>query len=428
MNISAFTLLFVVFLDLMTQGLVIPILITILLDPSAGFLPSHDTAALRQVDFGAVMAVFFLSWFIGAAYISKLSDFIGRKEGILVCLTGNLIGYLLTIAALLLDSLALLFVARAISGFTAGNQPIAQAALIDISENDEQKTRYLGYVLASVSISLVVGPLMGGLLSDKSVLGSIASNELPFYAVSVLVVVNIAMVMLFFQNKRPGRRPIKVRPVEAFLTLYEAAKQPVVVKLSLVFFFGQLALNGFYVFMDDYYYALFGFGTLENAIALVVLGAAMGLASIYLLPPVNRRYRKIPTIAAALAVMGLSAVASAGNSSEWLAYALIVPFIVAFALYYPTLLTMLSASVDQDHQGWVMGVAVALFTLGAGLVSIVGGPLMSIDVHAPMIISAVASVVALVLVYALWRGDDIRRLDPRPRLAGDQQSSPSTSA
>ena len=89
MRLGRFALLFVVFLDTMSQGLVIPILTSIILDPSQGFMPSHTTTAARQSDFGLVMAVFFLLWFLGAAYISKLSDFIGRKEGILICLSGR---------------------------------------------------------------------------------------------------------------------------------------------------------------------------------------------------------------------------------------------------------------------------------------------------------------------------------------------------
>jgi DHA1 family tetracycline resistance protein-like MFS transporter len=348
---------------------------------------------------------------------------LAARTGILICLTGNLIGYLLTIAALLLNSLVLLFVARAISGFTAGNQPIAQAALIDISEDDQQKTRYLGFVLAALSLGLVVGPLMGGVLSDPSALGSLASNALPFYAVSALVVINIVLVVVFFRDTRPGKGPVKVRPSEVFLTLYEAVKVPVVLKLALVFFFAQLALNTFYVFMDDYYYNRFGFGTLQNAIALVVLGASMGLASIFLVPPINQRYRRIPIIVASLALMGVSVAAAAFNPSAIVAYVLIVPFMVGFAVYYPTIVTMFSASVDEGHQGWVMGVTVALYTLGAGLISLVGGSVMSIDIHMPMIISAAAVVLSLILVAALWRGDDIKRLDPPHQRANSPAGS-----
>ena len=40
--------------------------------------------------------------------------------------------YVITIVALSMDSLWLLIMGRAITGFTAGNQPIAQAAMIAV--------------------------------------------------------------------------------------------------------------------------------------------------------------------------------------------------------------------------------------------------------------------------------------------------------
>jgi MFS family permease len=78
MNPAKTALLFVVLLDVMGQGLVIPVLTTILTDPSQSILPADTPTEKRQFLFGLTMGLFFLSWFFGAAFISKLSDFIGR--------------------------------------------------------------------------------------------------------------------------------------------------------------------------------------------------------------------------------------------------------------------------------------------------------------------------------------------------------------
>ena len=410
MRITVLALLSVVFLDLMNQGLVIPILNAVVMDPSYGLLPEHTSVSARQFDFGVLMGAFFLSWFLGAAYISKISDYIGRKAGILICLAGNLLGYLMAIVALDMGSFWLLFVARILGGFTAGNQPIAQAALIDISENDTQKTRYMGLILVAVSAGLVIGPLMGGLLSDKAVLGAEASVELPFYAVSALVAVSILLIILFFHDRRTERPPFEFKPFEVFLVLWEGMKRPVILKLSLVFFFSQITLNAFYVFMDNYYFSRFHFDTLENAIALVVLGVGLGFASAYLVGPANARFERIEIIRVCVLVMGVSIALSLVNPSGVLAYILIIPFIVPFAIYYPTILTLYSRAVDESEQGWVMGVTVALYTLGAGLVSLLGGRLMEINIHLPFVIAMACAVTALVLIQLLWRSEDIRAL------------------
>lgn len=404
MKVRQFALLFVVFLDLMNQGLVIPILTVAFLDSGQGFL-AHDTSiAARQFDFGLVMGVFFLFWFFGAAYISKLSDAIGRKEGILVCLAGNLLGYLLAIVAFAAESFVLLLVARAISGFTAGNQPIAQAALVDLSENEAQKTRLLGYVLTALSLGLVVGPLIGGVFSDASQLGAFASLQLPFYVVSALVVVNIVLIVFFFRNQPGERPPLRLRPLDVFLVLWPAATRRPILRLSLVYFFGQIGLYAYFLFMDNYFLLRFGFTTLENAVALAILGVGMGLSGAFLVAPLNERYDKRTLVTVSMAIMAVSAGLAILNPWPFMAYVLIVPLVVSFGVYLPTTLALYSASVGEGEQGWIMGVGVALFTLGAGLVSLLGGWLIAIDIRLPFALAAVSSLLAAILALLLWRG------------------------
>ncbi len=177
-----------------------PIINSLVMEPSTSMLPQSTSDAMRHFDYGLIIGVFFLCWFFGAPYISKLSDVIGRKNAILICLFGALGGYALTIAALYLNSFLLLILGRAITGLTAGNQPIAQAAMIDGSTDDEDRNRNMGYIITGVSFGLVGGPLLGGLLSDPVLLGDLASIKLPFYACFVLVLIAILLVIFSFKD------------------------------------------------------------------------------------------------------------------------------------------------------------------------------------------------------------------------------------
>jgi DHA1 family tetracycline resistance protein-like MFS transporter len=410
MKLTQLALLSVVFLDIMSQGLVIPILNTVIMDPHQDFLPSGTSLATRQFDFGLTMAVFFLAWFFGAAYISKISDFIGRKAGMLICLFGSLFGYILTIIALDMNSLALMVIARIVSGFTAGNQPIAQAALADMSTNEQQKTRYMGLVLFAVSIGMIAGPLISGLLSDQQIFGSFASTELPFYVVSAMVVANIILIMFFYHEPKTERPPFQFRPIEIFLVLFQTLERPLILRLVPVFFFGQLSLSGFYIFMDNYYFSRYQFDTLQNAMTLVVLGIAMAITSTLLVGPTIQRFGKSATVWMSLLVMAASTFLSVLNPHPLLAYVLIAVYFVPFALYYPTMLTLFSSSVQENEQGWAMGVAVALFTLSAGGISLLGGWLMSINLNLPFLISGVSAVIGAVLIGILWRREDVKAL------------------
>ncbi|MEO1224694.1 MAG: MFS transporter [Pseudomonadota bacterium] len=413
MKIGTIALYMVIMLDVMGQGLVIPVLTTLLLDPSQTLLDTSTSTGTRELYFGITMGVFFLSWFLGAAYISKLSDFIGRKQGLLICLGGAFLGYVLTVVALYLSSFVLLLVARIITGFTAGNQPIAQAAFVDESTSPEQKTRLMGYVIVAVSVGLLIGPLLGGLLTNEALLGNLASIQAPFYAAGILVLVNLMLVVIFYQNVKFERRPIKIKITDVFLTLWHAAKRPVVLRLALVFFCSQLSLNTFFVFLDNFLYSRFQFDTTQNSIILIVFGIGMAASGAFLVGPLDRRFAKKSIIYATLFVMGLGLLIVMVNPTGALSYVAILPFVVAFGINYPLMLSLFSASVDENEQGWVMGVTVALYTLGAGIISFLGGQLMAISIYLPYSVALGAVVIAMILIFTLWRGERFRALDPR---------------
>jgi hypothetical protein len=45
---------------------------------------------VRHLDYGLVIGMFFHAWFLGVIYVAKLSDAIGRKNALLICLSGAL--------------------------------------------------------------------------------------------------------------------------------------------------------------------------------------------------------------------------------------------------------------------------------------------------------------------------------------------------
>jgi MFS family permease len=203
-GIAKFTLMFVVFVDLIGQGLVFPIINSLIMEPGSAFLPEGTSTAARHFDYGLVIGTFFLAWFLGVVYISRVSDAIGRKNALLVCLTGALAGYVITIVALYLSSLWLLILGRAVTGFTAGNQPVAQAAVIDASTDEADRDRNMGYLVTGVSFGLVGGPIIGAVQSDRALIGGMAKLRTPFYGALALVVVAMLLVVLFFVTSGPS--------------------------------------------------------------------------------------------------------------------------------------------------------------------------------------------------------------------------------
>jgi len=414
MNLSKLALLSVVFVDVLGQGLIFPIINTLVMDRATDFLPSDTAEGTRHFYYGLVIGIFFLAWFLGAVYISKLSDSLGRKRGILICLAGALAGYVLTIVSLAVNSLWLLILGRAITGFTAGNQPIAQAAMVDLSRDDAEKTRNMGYLVSSFSISLVVGPIAGGVLSDKDLIGDIASLSLPFYFAIALILVSAFLVVFFFEEKLKTRTPLRIGPLEVFRLLWQVRERPTVMRISTAFFFFMMMANAYYVFMDNYISSRFDIGTFGTSMAMLVLGACLALSSALLVSAVGERFSKRTIVITVIVSIALSAILFVLTPSVAVTYLAILPFGLMFGIGYPTLLSIFSASVDESEQGWVMGVSTALFTLGAGSISLVGGELMALNIRYPFFVCVGAAVLALILIATVWRAPDVRKLIERP--------------
>ncbi|MGB5833770.1 MAG: MFS transporter [Thiohalocapsa sp.] len=407
---AKYALLFVVFVDLLGQGLVFPIINGLIMEAGSSFLPQSTPDGARHFYYGLVIGIFFLAWFLGAPYISKLSDVIGRKNAILICLFGALAGYAITIVALYASSLWLLILGRAITGFTAGNQPIAQAAMIDVSVDDVDRARNMGYIVTGVSFGLVGGPIIGGFLSDPALIGSIASLKLPFYAALALVLIAIGQILLFFKDSRQERQPFVFRPLEIFELLWRVTKHPLVMRLTAVYLVFHVANITFYVFVDNYLTSRFGYGTLGGSMIMLAIGIALALSSTFLVAPVQRWLDKRTIIATTLIVWAICTAVFIALPVAILCFVPVFIFYFFFGIAYPTFLGLYAASVGDDEQGWIMGITIAVFTLVAGVMSLLGGDLMSVDIRAPFYIVIVAALIGSVLAFFAWTNPAIKRL------------------
>ncbi|QUS55625.1 MFS transporter [Pseudovibrio brasiliensis] len=411
MGWSRFALLLLVLVDVMGQGMIFPIVNTLVMVPGSTFVPRGDSLAIREIDFSLLTAAFYISWFFGGAYISKLSDYIGRKKAILVCLFGALFGYGLAVVALLWSNLPLLVLARAITGFSAGNQPIAQAALVDLSTTSAERNRNMGYVTAAIALGLIIGPLFAGTLSDPSIMGSYASLELPFYAALVLILINIVLIIIFFEETNQTRRKIDFGLSEVFLVLWRAHSRPTILKLCAVFLFVEVGLSAFYIYLNNYMVLRFGFDTLQNSILMIIFGSVLALVSSLLVGPISQRFSKVATIVVSVTVMGVGLLVFTVNDVAWLSYFLTVPIVAAFALTLPLMFSLFSAAVDESEQGWIMGITISSSTGGQFILAIAGASLMTANIHGVFIAGITCFAIALGLIFLLWRQPDIRALD-----------------
>jgi len=100
--------------------------------------------------------------FFAAPVLGKISDRVGRRPVLLICLAGASAGYLMFGIG---GALWILFLSRLIAGITGGSISTASAYIVDVSKPEELANAFTMVGMAW-GIGLVLGPALGGALGQ----------------------------------------------------------------------------------------------------------------------------------------------------------------------------------------------------------------------------------------------------------------------
>lgn len=335
-----------VFLDLVGFGIVVPQL------PLAA---ARFTSSGLVI--GAVVATDSLLTFLLAPKWGRLSDRIGRRPVILLGLAGSAIAYTVFGMA---GSLAVLFLARILSGSLGATVNVAQAALADTTP-PEQRSRAMGLIGAAFGLAFTVGPALGGLASR---LGEGA----PGLLAASICLVNFLLASLLLRESRARR----AQDWGATIRVPRAA--------LVVTFAATLAFTTMYVIFQQFGIQVLGLTRAGISYAFTLVGLVSVLVQgrvVRRLAPKLGELRLVSwgggLMAAGLALMPLLAAASLEGAARVAAIGLAVALLSAgFSLVGPCVAGFVSRSTPPNDQGRVLG---TLQSIGSAA-RIVGPPVL----------------------------------------------------
>ncbi|MEQ8140005.1 MFS transporter [Enterococcus sp. LW22] len=179
-------------------------------------------------------AIYAFSMFLAAPMLGALSDRFGRKIILISSLFGSAIGYYLFGFG---GALWILFLGRIIEGLTSGEISAILAYFADLTPI-ESRTKYFGWISATVGIGTAAGPLIGGFLAQYG-------PATPLYVASFLSLSNAVYGYFFMPEsltKRERTRNLSLQQINPF-------KQ-----LQLVFTFRSvkwLLITGFLIWLPN---------------------------------------------------------------------------------------------------------------------------------------------------------------------------------
>ena len=179
-------------------------------------------------------AIYAFSMFLAAPMLGALSDRFGRKIILISSLFGSAIGYYLFGFG---GALWILFLGRIIEGLTGGEISAILAYFADLTPI-ESRTKYFGWISATVGIGTAAGPLIGGFLAQYG-------PATPLYVASFLSLSNAVYGYFFMPEsltKRERTRNLSLQQINPF-------KQ-----LQLIFTFRSvkwLLITGFLIWLPN---------------------------------------------------------------------------------------------------------------------------------------------------------------------------------
>lgn len=359
-------ILVTVFLDTLGIGLVIPVLPSLVGTLTTG----RD---LQSYWYGALLASYGITQFLGAPLLGALSDCFGRRPVILISIFGLGLNFLLTALS---PWLWLLLVSRLIGGATGASFSVASAYISDITL-PEQRSKRFGILGAVFGLGFVCGPILGGLLGSYSL-------RVPYFVSASLALLNwlYGFFILPESHPRDRRAPFSIAKANPFSALAALSRLHGVGSLISVYTLTMLAqfiVQSTWVLYTTF---RFGWGPRENGISLFVFGLTSALAQGWLLGPLLKRLGELRTALFGLTSSVLANVLYGAAVHGWMMYAIIFANLLGFTTG-PAFQGIVSKSVDADKQGITMGSLTAINSMMGVVGPLAGTPLLALVGHLP---------------------------------------------
>jgi DHA1 family tetracycline resistance protein-like MFS transporter len=294
--------------------------------------------------------VFALTQFVMSPVLGSLSDRYGRRPIILSSALGQ--GSQFVLMALAPD-LVWVFIARIVSGATAGSLPAINAYIADVVPAEKRAASY-GWVSASTSAGFLLGPAIGGLLGDIDV-------RLPFWAAAALCLANVlygAFVMpeSLSKDRRATFNLARANPVGALRFL---AGHSAVAGLALVYLMLMLAaqcMPNTIVLYTDY---RFGWSAGRIGAYLTAVGIANMLVQAFVLKRFIARFGEQTAVIVGFACYTVAFLIYA-SAPIGAVFVLAAPFFALGTLVTPSVQAQITRKVAQTEQGRLQGALAAM--------------------------------------------------------------------
>ncbi|WP_100331068.1 MFS transporter [Bacillus xiapuensis] len=361
-------------------GVIIPIMPTVIQEFGVG-----------GKAFGLLIATFAFAQFLFSPLAGDLSDRLGRKKTIVFGLV------LFSFSQLLFgltNQLWLLYVSRVLGGMGGAFMiPSMMAYVADITTM-ENRAKGMGRLGASMSLGFVIGPGIGGFLSEFGL-------RAPFFIAAAVAALSAVVSVAFLPETRQAAHfsaDAKKRD-SLWKQLILSVKTPYFALLIMMFTL-SFGLANFQSTISLFADIKFGFEPMDISVLMVTAGMIGVIVQAFVLDRTLRRFGEIPVMNVSLVAAGFAMLSLLLAQGFWSVMVISSVFFIAASLLRPAINTMVS-KMAGDEQGFAAGMNNAYMSIGNVIGPALAGTLFDINMGLPYVFGALI-IAACLLISLKW--------------------------
>lgn len=341
--------LLTIFIDAMGIGLIMPVMPDLIEKLEGGTI---GEAALWG---GILLTTFSVMQFLFGPLLGALSDRYGRRPILLISLAVMAADYLIMAIA---DTIWLLVLTRVVGGITAATMATAYATIADISP-EEKKSANFGLIGAAFGLGFVMGPAMGGFLTQISL-------SAPFYAAAIISGGTAIYGYFAFPEtlEDENRRSVNWRRANPFGAFKTLARVPDFLRLVFLFFAYEFAFLVYPSIWPYFGKERFGWDPAMVGLSLMLFGISMAVVQGALMRVALGRMSERRLINFGFSFGLLSFVILTFLESGLWAM-ILIPLSALAAVVTPALQGRMSRQADADQQGELQGLLTSVRAVAA---------------------------------------------------------------
>ena len=363
--------------------------------------------------YGLLLSVYSFCQFIGATWLGKLSDSVGRKRVLLISHFGTLCcwivfggAYFLPVDPKILGlalPLSIILLARIVDGITGGNSAVAEAFISDITSPEEKKTIF-STIGGVAGLGMIVGPGIGGFFASGSIgyLGTIIFAG----CISLGTLIFIALYVresLPEENRKSTKDPQWWYNLNLPKRLRNLEEAPIVSRtLYIKMLFSALMsiyVSTIVLFVID----LFDLNEQELGLFMLMVGGFLAFNQMVVVKRMMARWGSAKTLQRGLLLATVGFFLITQTDSIWVYAGFYYLLNLGVAMCMPTLNTLLAEHGKPETMGETMGISNGIMSLSYTFVPIVAAYVYGQIGHPIYWISSVLAFIGSIAVFRMQR-------------------------